>query len=106
MGKPSTSIATRPQLIAADRRRRPGRDVRPEAVLPLRMAQTGDRDAPADLYRTFAGNVRRYVAARMRHRDPDAVADLVDDIFAGALTELDRAHAGVDGAAASADHCR
>jgi RNA polymerase sigma factor (sigma-70 family) len=78
----------------ATTRRRP---VSPEAVALLRMAQAGDRDAFGQLYASYALNVRRYVAARMRDRDRDAVPDLVQDTFAAALEELDRAHDDVQG---------
>jgi len=101
MGEPRTTTATHPQPTAGAgslrRRGGRGRDIRPEAALLLRMAKTGDRDAFAELYRAFVDNVRRYVAARMRHRDPDAVADLVQDTFTTALAELDRAHDDVEG---------
>ncbi|HEY2670150.1 MAG TPA: sigma-70 family RNA polymerase sigma factor [Rugosimonospora sp.] len=99
MGKSGTTVVHE-QSAAGDRntRRRAGhgRSVQPEAVLLLRMAQTGDRDAFAELYRAFVGHVRRYVAARMREGDRDAVADLVQDTFTAALGELDRAHDDVE----------
>lgn len=75
----------------------PRRPVSVEAVALLRMAQAGDRDAFGQIYLSYSHNVRRYVAARMRHRDPDAVLDLVQDTFAAALEELDRAHDDVQG---------
>jgi RNA polymerase sigma-70 factor (ECF subfamily) len=76
---------------------RPGREISAEAVVLLRMAQAGDRDAFAALYRAFADNVRRYIWVRMRDRDRDAVPDLVQDTFCAALDELDRAHDDVRG---------
>ncbi len=56
------------------------------------MAQAGDRDAFAQIYASYAQHVHRYVTARMRQRDRDAVPDLVQDTFTAALQELDRAH--------------
>jgi RNA polymerase sigma-70 factor (ECF subfamily) len=75
-------------------RRRP---VSVDAVALLRVAQAGDRDAFGQLYAGYAQAVRRYVAARMRHTDRDAVPDLVQDTFAAALEELDRAYEDVEG---------
>ena len=77
--------------------RRPRGQISPEAVALLRMAQAGDRDAFAQIYRSYASNVRAYVATRMRERDRDAVDDLVQDTFCAALDELDRAHDDVCG---------
>jgi RNA polymerase sigma-70 factor (ECF subfamily) len=68
-----------------------------EAVALLRMAQAGDRDAFAEIYRWNVQVVRRYVAVRLRDRDRDAVEDLVQDTFCAALDELDRAHDDVRG---------
>ena len=68
-----------------------------EAVILLRLAQAGDRDAFGELYRAYSGRVRRYVTARMGQRDRDAVPDLVQDTFCAALHELDRAHDDVPG---------
>ncbi len=83
-------------LQAPGRRARRG-EVSAEAVILLRMAQAGDRDAFGELYRAYSGAVRRYVAARMGGRDRDAVPDLVQDTFCAALHELDRAHDDVPG---------
>jgi RNA polymerase sigma-70 factor (ECF subfamily) len=69
----------------------------PQSVALLRQAQTGDRDAFGTLYQLHVDTVRRYVAARMRDRDRDAVPDLVQDTFAAALEELDAAHHDVVG---------
>jgi RNA polymerase sigma factor (sigma-70 family) len=59
-----------------------------DAVVLLRRAQAGDRDA-------FGQLVRRYIAARTR--DQDAIADLVQDTFVTALQNLDRVHDDVHG---------
>ena len=82
--------------VGTGRRGAPPRAVCPDAVELLRLAQAGDRDAFAGLYAAYAERVRRYVVARMRDRDPDAIPDLVQDTFAGALEELDRAHDDVE----------
>jgi len=92
---PTNPPATPPTTnLAPAGRRRP---VNAEAVALLRMAQAGDRDAFAQIYASYAQHVRRYVAARMRQRDRDAVPDLVQDTFTAALEELDRAHDDVRG---------
>ena len=69
--------------------------VSPEVLALLHRAQHGDRDAFADLYRTFHDAVTRYVAVRMRDRD--AIDDLVQDAFTGALEELPHALLDVRG---------
>jgi len=69
----------------------------PEVLALLHRAQHGDRDAFADLYRTFHDAVTRYVAVRMRDRDRDAIDDLVQDAFTGALEELPHALLDVRG---------
>jgi len=61
------------------------------------MAQAGDRDAFAEIYRAYADTVRRYVAARLGAHHRDATPDLVQDTFCAALVELDRAHDDVRG---------
>jgi hypothetical protein len=53
----------------------------------LTRLQKGDRDAFADLYRSTAARLTRYVAARLRHRDPDAVEDVVQEAFCLALAD-------------------
>ncbi len=73
------------------------REICPEAVVLLRMAQAGDRDAFAEIYRAYADTVRRYVAARLGAHHRDATPDLVQDTFCAALVELDRAHDDVRG---------
>jgi RNA polymerase sigma-70 factor, ECF subfamily len=90
---PRRALTPGQQASAAGRRG----ETSPEAVTLLRRAQAGDRDAFAELYRAYAGNVRRYVAARLGARDRDAVPDLVQDTFCAALRELDRAHDDVPG---------
>jgi RNA polymerase sigma-70 factor, ECF subfamily len=87
-------VVTGPRQISQPARRRA---VPAEAVVLLRLAQAGDRDAFAHLYRAYVGNVRGYIAVRMRERDRDAVPDLVQDTFCAALDELDRAHDDVRG---------
>jgi RNA polymerase sigma-70 factor (ECF subfamily) len=86
---PQTRRDTRPSAAG---RRRP---VNAEAVLLLRLAQAGDRDAFGELYTSYARPVRAYIAARTRDRD--AVADLLQDTFVTALQDLDRAHDDVQG---------
>ena len=53
----------------------------------LARLQTGDRDAFADLYRSTADRLTRYVAARLRERDADAVDDVVQEAFCLALAD-------------------
>lgn len=69
--------------------------VSPHILALLHRAQHGDRDAYADLYRTFHDAVTRYVAVRMRDRD--AIPDLVQDAFTEALVELPHALLDVRG---------
>lgn len=88
---PTTHTTSRPAASTAPR------PVRAEAVALLRMAQAGNKEAFGQIYASYAINVRRYVAARMRDRDRDAVPDLVQDTFTAALEELDRAHDDVEG---------
>lgn len=77
------------------RRRHP--DVAPHILALLDRAQFGDRDAFAEIYLTFREPVTRYVSVRMRDRDRDAIADLVQETFAGALAELPTALLDVRG---------
>jgi RNA polymerase sigma-70 factor (ECF subfamily) len=72
-------------------------DVAPHILALLERAQRGDRDAFADLYTAFREPVTRYVCVRMRDSDPDAVPDLVQETFAGALAELSTALLDVRG---------
>lgn len=76
-------------------RRRP--DVAPQVLALLDRAQHGDRDAFAQLYLTFREPVTRYVAVRLRGRDRDAIPDLVQDTFTGALADLNAALLDVRG---------
>lgn len=85
---PETRHDTRPTAA-------PRRPINTEAVLLLRLAQAGDRDAFGQLYTSYAAPVRRYIAARTADRD--AVADLLQDTFVAALENLDRAHDDVHG---------
>jgi RNA polymerase sigma-70 factor (ECF subfamily) len=91
-----TSTRTAGSQPAGSRRRPPGQ-ICAEALALLRMAQAGDRDAFAEIYRSHVDIVRRYLAVRMRDRDRDAVEDLVQDTFCAALEEMDRAHDDVRG---------
>jgi RNA polymerase sigma-70 factor (ECF subfamily) len=70
-------------------------DVAPQTLALLDRAQHGDRDAFAALYLAYREPITRYVAARMRERD--AVTDLVQEAFTGALAELSTALADVGG---------
>ena len=89
---PTACIPIRRSLLSA-----PRRPVKAEAVALLRMAQAGDREAVGHLYAAYHQTVRRYIWARMRDRDRDAVPDLVQDAFVAAIEELDRAHEDVEG---------
>jgi RNA polymerase sigma-70 factor (ECF subfamily) len=75
----------------------PRQQVRAETVALLRRAQAGDRDAFGALYLAYAPNVRRYLTARLRDHDRDAVPDLVQDTFCAALHELHDAPDDVPG---------
>ncbi|SCF50010.1 RNA polymerase sigma-70 factor, ECF subfamily [Micromonospora matsumotoense] len=79
----------------SSRRRRP--EVTPDTLALLHRAQHGDRDAFAALYLAYREPVTRYVAVRMRYRDHDAVPDLVQETFTGALADLSSAFADVRG---------
>ncbi len=79
----------------SSRRRHP--EVTPHILALLDRAQHGDRDAFAELYLTFREPVTRYVAVRLRGRDRDAVADLVQETFTGALADLPAALLDVPG---------
>jgi RNA polymerase sigma-70 factor (ECF subfamily) len=63
------------------------RPVTGDGVDLLARLQTGDRDAFADLYRGTADRLTRYVAARLRQRDADAVEDVVQEAFCLALAD-------------------
>src|SRR3954471_13440713 len=80
---------------APSRRRHP--DVAPQVLALLDRAQHGDRDAFAQLYLTFREPVTRYVAVRLRGRDRDAIPDLVQETFTGALADLNAALLDVRG---------
>ncbi len=82
---------------SARRPARYSREVCPHAVDLLRRAQAGQSDAFAGLYLIFREPVTRYVAARMRHIDRDAVPDLVHDAFCDALASLSSADPDVRG---------
>jgi RNA polymerase sigma-70 factor (ECF subfamily) len=77
-------------------RRRHPQDA-PGVLALLDRAQRGDRDAFAELYSTFHAPVTRYVIVRLRARDRDAVADLVQETFTGALADLSAALLDVRG---------
>jgi RNA polymerase sigma-70 factor, ECF subfamily len=84
-----------PQPAPPSRGRRP--EVAPHTLALLDRAQHGDRDAFAELYLTFREPVTRYVGARLRGRDRDAVPDLVQETFTGALADLSAALLDVRG---------
>ena len=63
---------------------RPARETNPDLLARLHR---GDRTAFGELYRQTAAALTRYVAARLRDRDRDAVDDLVQEAFCTALTE-------------------
>jgi len=81
----------------AKRLDRRGPDSCPDAPALLRRAQAGDTDAFTVLYLAYRDQVTRYVAARMRDRDRDAVPDLVQDAFCDAFAELPNADPNVRG---------
>lgn len=89
----TTPNEQRPPL--ASHRRRP--EVAPHILALLDRAQHGDRDAFAALYLAYHEPVSRYVAVRMRDRDRDAIPDLVQEAFTGALEELPHALLDVRG---------
>lgn len=68
-----------------------------ESSALLRRAQAGDREAFAELYRSYVGQVSRYLTARVRGWNRDAVPDLVQDAFCEALADLPQAQADVRG---------
>jgi RNA polymerase sigma-70 factor (ECF subfamily) len=72
-------------------------EIAPHILVLLDRAQHGDRDAFADLYVIYREPVTRYVGARMRNRDHDAIPDLVQEAFAGALADLPEALLDVRG---------
>nr|WP_030500984.1 sigma factor-like helix-turn-helix DNA-binding protein [Micromonospora purpureochromogenes] len=76
---------------------RPRRETPPATLDLLRRAQDGDRDAFGRLYAEHLDLITRYVAARLRDRDRDAIPDVVHDAFADALTELAYAPKDVTG---------
>jgi len=92
---PTTSLS--PRGARRSPSSRPDPDLAPVALALLQRAQGGDRDAYAELYRTFQDPVTRYVAVRMRDRDRDAIDDLVQDTFTDALAELPTALLDVRG---------
>lgn len=69
---------------------RPDREVTAAQLELVDRSRAGDRDAFAQLYRHFLDPVTRYVAVRMRERDPHAVPDLVHDAFCDALADPTR----------------
>jgi RNA polymerase sigma-70 factor (ECF subfamily) len=90
------TTATEHHLRPTDRRRRRP-EVAPHILALLHQAQQGDRDAFAALYLTYREPVTRYVTVRMRGRDRDLIADLVQEAFTGALADLGSALADVRG---------
>jgi RNA polymerase sigma-70 factor (ECF subfamily) len=86
-----------PRLCPAVSSRRRHPEVAPHILALLDRAQLGDRDAFAELYLTFREPVTRYVSVRLRGRDPDAIPDLVQETFTGALADLPTALLDVRG---------
>ena len=66
-----------------------------DAVILVRRAQAGDRDAFGQLYTRYTRPISEYIAARTR--DHDAVADLVQDTFVAAWENLHDAPYDVHG---------
>jgi RNA polymerase sigma-70 factor, ECF subfamily len=72
-------------------------DSPPEVIDLLHRAQAGDTEAFAGLYRSHLGRVTRYVGARMRDWNRDAIPDVVQDTFCEAFADLPAAHHDVAG---------
>ncbi len=84
--------------VLAERSRYGYREDSPSEVIALlHCAQAGDKEAFAELYRLHLPRITRYVSARMRHENRDAIPDVVQDAFCEAFAGLDRAHADVTG---------
>jgi len=93
---PRNGPPRRSRLVRRDPARnldRCGADTCPDAPALLRRAQAGDTHAFGALYLAYRDQVTRYVAARMRDRDRDAIPDLVQDVFCDAFAELHGADA-------------
>lgn len=73
------------------------RETSPETVALVRDAQAGNVEAFGELYRQHLDAVTRYVTARMRDKDRDAIPDLVHDAFYEALANLPSAPDDVTG---------
>lgn len=71
-------------MITSSQRRRPAAGTNPDLLARL---HDGDRAAFGELYRQSAAVLTRYVAARLRERDRDAVDDLVQEAYCTALAE-------------------
>jgi DNA-directed RNA polymerase specialized sigma24 family protein len=76
---------------------RPRRETTAESLDLLRRAQDGDREAFGRLYVDHLDLVTRYVAARLRDHDRNAVPDVVHDAFTDALAGLPHAPLDVTG---------
>src|SRR2546429_8829065 len=72
-------------------------DSPPEVVALLHQAQAGDTEAFAELHRLQIERVTRYVSARMRDENRDAIPDVVQDAFCEAFADLPKAHNDVTG---------
>jgi DNA-directed RNA polymerase specialized sigma24 family protein len=72
-------------------------DSPPEIVALLGRAQVGDTEAFGNLYRLHVERVSRYVAARMKDEDRQAIPDVVQDTFCEAFADLRNAHNDVTG---------
>ncbi len=97
LGAAASLTETRPEASEDQRRRGYRQDSPPEQLALLSEAQAGNTDAFADLYRLHAPRVTRYVAARLRHEERDAVPDVVQDAFTEAFADLANAHHDVTG---------
>jgi hypothetical protein len=65
----------------------PYRPVTDDGLDLLARLRNGDRDAFADLNRSTAARLTRYLATRLRERDADAVEDVVQQVFCLALAD-------------------
>jgi RNA polymerase sigma-70 factor (ECF subfamily) len=73
-------------MTSTTQQRRPARDTNPDLLARL---HSGDRTAFGELYQQTAAVLTRYVAARLRDRDRDAIDDLVQEAYCTALASPD-----------------
>lgn len=71
-------------ITSTSQQRRPAAEPSPDLLARL---HDGDRAAFGELYEQSAAVLTRYVAARLRERDRDAVDDLVQEAYCTALAE-------------------